>query len=263
MARSLTNDPKLHQKENMPNSSNELISIDHIDIVMVGTTHPGNIGAAARAMQNMCFKNLVLVDPQCPIGEIAYARSSGAHDILDRRKTVRSLKEAIADCHLVAGLTARQRSLPWPEMDPQQISQEISSKGSGMRVALVFGREHSGLTNDELTLCNYMVSIPTNPDFSSLNVASAIQVMCYEVYQTLSRHQLKVPEAGEPPATSQDIEGYMSHLQQVLETTEFLDPDNPGLLMQRLWRLYQRVELSKTEVNILRGILSSVQKYKS
>lgn len=263
MARSLTNDPGLHQKENMPNSSNPSISIDHIDIVMVGTTHPGNIGAAARAMQNMCFKNLVLVDPQCPVGEIAYARSSGAHDILDRRKTVNSLQEAIADCSLVAGLTARHRSLPWPEMNPQQISQEITSKGAGIRVALVFGREHSGLSNDELMLCNYMVSIPTNPEFSSLNVASAIQVMCYEIYQTLSNNQIISMEEGEPPATAQDIEGYMSHLKQVLETTEFLDPENPGLLMQRLRRIYQRVNLSKSEVNILRGILSSVQKYRS
>lgn len=247
----------------MPNSSNKLISIDHIDIVMVGTTHPGNIGAAARAMHNMCFKNLVLVDPQCPVGDIAYARSSGAHDILDRRKTVNSLQEAISNCHLVVGLTARHRSLPWPEMNPQQISQEIISKGAGTRAALVFGREHSGLTNDELSLCNYMVSIPTNPDFSSLNVASAIQVMCYEIYKHVSRGQLTSTEEGEPLATSHDIEGYMSHLQQVLVTTEFIDPDNPGLLMQRLRRLYQRIDLSKSEVKILRGILSSVEKYKS
>ena len=247
----------------MPNSSNKLISIDHIDIVMVGTTHPGNIGAAARAMHNMCFKNLVLVDPQCPVGDIAYARSSGAHDILDRRKTVNSLQEAISNCHLVVGLTARHRSLPWPEMNPQQISQEIISKGAGTRAALVFGREHSGLTNDELSLCNYMVSIPTNPDFSSLNVASAIQVMCYEIYQHVSSGQLTSTEEGEPLATSHDIEGYMSHLQQVLVTTEFIDPDNPGLLMQRLRRLYQRIDLSKSEVKILRGILSSVEKYKS
>ncbi len=252
-------------KENMQDKANKAMPIDHIDIVivMVGTTHPGNIGAAARVMHNMCFSNLVLVEPQCPVGEIAYARSSGAHDILDQRRTVNSLQEAIADCHLVAGLTARHRSLPWPEMNPQQISQEIISKGVGSRAALVFGREHSGLSNDELALCNYMVSIPTNPDFSSLNVASAIQVMCYEIYQNLSNSKSANVDEGEPSATAHDIEGYMSHLQQVLETTEFLDPENPGLLMQRLRRLYQRVELSKTEVNILRGILSSVQKYQS
>ena len=244
-----------------------LSTTGNIDIVMVGTTHPGNIGAAARAMHNMCFSNLVLVDPQCPVGEVAYARSSGARHILDQRKTFGTLQEAIEDCHLVVGLTARHRSLPWPELNPQQISEAIINKGSTARTALVFGREHSGLTNDELMLCNYMVSIPTNPDFSSLNVASAIQVMCYEIYQKLVSDSCssdkETHDPGEPLATALDIDGYFSHLEQVLLATEFLDPDNPGLLMQRLRRLYQRIDLSKTEVNILRGILSSVQKYKS
>lgn len=247
-------------------NTENITSIDHIDIVMIGTTHPGNIGAAARVMNNMCFTNLVLVDPQCPVGEIAYSRSSGAHGILDRRRTVSTLQEAIADCHLVIGLTARQRSLPWPELNPQQMSHEIISKGSGVRTALLFGREQSGLTNEELMLCNYMVSIPTNPEFSSLNVAAAIQVICYEIYQSLLNNGLasvEIDKPLEPMATAEDIEGYFSHLQQVLQSTEFLDPHNPGLLMQRLRRLYQRVELSKTEVNILRGILSSVEKFKA
>ena len=121
----------------------------------------------------------------------------------------------------------------------------------------------SSLSNEELALCNYMVSIPTNPDFSSLNVASAIQVMCYEIYRTMSISEAKTQTSpSEAMATAQDLEGYFSHLQQVLLATEFLDADHPGLLMQRLRRLFQRVELEKTEVNILRGILSSVQKYK-
>jgi len=237
--------------------------IEHIDIVMVGTTHPGNIGAAARAMNNMCFTNLTLVDPQCPVGEIAYARSSGAHAILDQRKSVASLPEAIAEAQLVIGMTARQRSLPWPELGPHEMSEMIAEKGKNTRVAVIFGREHSGLTNDELAFCNYMVSIPTNPNFSSLNVASAIQVMCYEIYRTLSELTKESPPAlVEPMASAGDLAGYFSHLEQVLVETEFLDPDNPGLLMQRLRRLYQRTELEQTEVNILRGILSSVQKYR-
>ena len=247
----------------MQNSNKNPANINNVDIVMVGTTHPGNIGAAARAMNNMCFTNLTLVDPQCPVGEIAYARSSGAHAILDRRKTTKSLPEAIEDAHLVIGMTARRRSLPWPELDPHEVSLMIAQKTQGTRVAVVFGREHSGLSNDELALCNYMVSIPTNPEFSSLNVASAIQVMCYEIYRTMglsnAKSQADSPEA---MATAQDLEGYFSHLRQVLLETEFLDVDHPGLLMQRLRRLFQRVELEKTEVNILRGVLSSVQKYK-
>lgn len=238
----------------------------NIDIVMVGTTHPGNIGAAARAMHNMCFSNLILVDPQCPVGEVAYARSSGAHHILDQRRTVATLQEAIQDCHLVVGLTARHRSLPWPELNPQQMSDTIINKGSAARAALIFGREDSGLSNDELMLCNYMVSIPTNPDFSSLNVASAIQVMCYEIYQRLlfdTNAGKEESSTAEPMATARELEGYFIHLEQVITATGFLNIKNPGLLMKRLRRLFQRVDLSQTEVNILRGILTSVQKFKS
>ena len=151
-------------------------------------------------------------------------------------------------------------------MTPQQISQEIGQRGAGTRTALVFGREHSGLSNEELMLCNYMVTIPTNPEFSSLNVASAIQVMCYEIFQSLSARNLmpgKDPESTEAIATAHDMEGYFAHLEQVIKTTGFLDEKSPGLLMKRLRKIYQRVELSHTEVNILRGILSSVEKYKN
>lgn len=247
----------------MQNPDKNLTAINHIDIVMVGTTHPGNIGAAARAMNNMCFKNMILVDPQCPVGDIAYARSSGAHSILDARKTTNTLPEAIKDAHLVIGMTARQRALPWPELDPHEVSLMIAEKAEGSRVAVVFGREQSGLTNEELALCNYMVRIPTNPEFSSLNVASAVQVMCYEIYRTMSLSDAKTPVAiHEVAATSEELEGFFSHLQQVLLATKFLDPGNPGLLMPRLRRLFQRAEMEKTEVNILRGILGAVQKYK-
>ena len=237
--------------------------LSNIDIVMVGTTHPGNIGAAARAMHNMCIPNLVLVKPQCSIGEIAYARASGANDILGNRRNTESLQEAVQDCNLVIATSARVRSLPWPELTPELMAGKISEMNDQSRAALVFGREHSGLTNEELQLCNYMVNIPTNPDFSSLNVASAIQVLCYEIFKTLA-NQFAVQQTGnqESVATSQELEGYFEHLEQVMTATQFLDADNPGLLMQKLRRLYHRTELSKTEVNILRGILSSVEKYK-
>ena len=237
--------------------------LSNIDIVMVGTTHPGNIGAAARAMHNMCIPNLVLVKPQCSIGEIAYARASGANDILGNRRNTESLQEAVQDCNLVIATSARVRSLPWPELTPELMAGKISEMNDQSRAALVFGREHSGLTNEELQLCNYMVNIPTNPDFSSLNVASAIQVLCYEIFKT-SANQFAVQQTGnqESVATSQELEGYFEHLEQVMTATQFLDADNPGLLMQKLRRLYHRTELSKTEVNILRGILSSVEKYK-
>ena len=237
--------------------------LSNIDIVMVGTTHAGNIGAAARAMHNMCISNLVLVNPQCPVGEIAYARASGANVILDNRRNTESLQEAVQNCNLVIATSARVRSLPWPELTPELMAGKISEMNSQSRAALVFGREHSGLTNEELQLCNYMVNIPTNPDFSSLNVASAIQVLCYEVFKTVANQfSAEKIDNSESVATSQELEGYFEHLEQVMTTTQFLDADNPGLLMQKMRRLYHRAELSKTEVNILRGILSSVEKYK-
>ncbi|MFV2033069.1 MAG: RNA methyltransferase [Gammaproteobacteria bacterium] len=237
---------------------------ENLNIVMVGTTHPGNIGAAARAMHNMCVPNLVLVKPQCPVGEIAYARASGASVILDQRKNVDSLKQAIRDCSLVIATSARSRSLPWPELSPGQMAQKIWRLSDQSSVALVFGPEHSGLSNDELQFCHFSVSIPTNPEFSSLNVASAVQVLCYEIYRIAENTPVReARESSEPVATSDDLEAYFGHLEQVLIKTRFLDTDNPGLLMQRLRRLYQRIDLSKSEVNILRGILSSVEKYKT
>ncbi len=240
------------------------MNLENIDIVMVGTTHPGNIGAAARAMHNMCISNLVLVNPQCPIGEIAYARASGANVILDSLRKAGSLQEAVQHCILVVATSARDRSLPWPELSPGLVSKKIAELNGQSRVALVFGREHSGLTNEELQICHYTVNIPTNPDFNSLNVASAIQVMCYEIFKTVGNQpETRQTEIQECAVTSQQLEGFFRHLEQVMITTEFLDRENPGLLMQRLRRLYHRLEMSKNEVDILRGILSSVEKYKN
>jgi tRNA (cytidine32/uridine32-2'-O)-methyltransferase len=240
------------------------MKLKNISIVMVGTTHPGNVGAAARAMHNMCINQLVMVSPKCPVGEVAFARAAGAHSILDQRLTVDTMEEAIQDCELVIGSTARSRSLSWPKLSPSDMAKKTWSLDDKSKVAIVFGREHSGLTNEELQLCNYMVSIPTNPDFSSLNVASAIQVMCYEIYKTLDEGQaIESLALDEPTATSFDLEGHFNHLEQVLLKTGYLNPAKPGQLLQRLRRLYQRANLSKNEVNILRGILSSVEKPKT
>lgn len=237
------------------------MKLENIKIVMVGTTHPGNIGAAARAMFNMELGRLCLVDPQCPVGEIAYARASGANAVLDNRETWPDLKRAVADCHHVFATSARRRSLAWPESSPRELAAGIHNLGDDAQVALVFGREHSGLSNEEIQLCNRMVVIPTNPGFSSLNVAAAIQLLCYEIYATWAEPVAadKV-EPQDMPASSAEIEGYFEHLQQVLEATGFLDPQQPGLIMQRLRRLYLRSEPSRNEINILRGMLSAIQK---
>ena len=238
------------------------MNLQNIKIVMIGTTHPGNIGAAARAMHNMCFSQLALVDPQCPVGEIAYARASGANAILDNRETYDDLRQAIADCSCVIATSARRRSLAWPELSPAELPQQIASASETGRVALVFGREHSGLSNGELQLCNYMVCSPTNPEFSSLNLAAAIQVICYQLYSGLDGLAVveSEPEPQDRMASSFKVEGYFEHLQQVLESSGFLDPRQPGLIMQRLRRLYLRSELTHNEINILRGMLTAVER---
>lgn len=239
------------------------MKLENIKVVMVETTHPGNIGAAARAMKNMGLSQLVVVNPRCPIGEKAYSRAAGANHVLDKRLTTETLSEAVADCQLIVGASARLRKLAWPELSLDNLAQKVASMDDDSQAALVFGREHAGLTNEELKHCHYAVTIPSNPEFSSLNVASAIQVVSYEIYKQFVGAENKHAEtAAEPMADSAELEGYFTHLQQVLVTTGFLDQNNPRQMMKRLRRLYQRAQPSKNEVNILRGILSAVQKYK-
>ncbi len=237
------------------------MQLENCKIVMVGTTHPGNVGAAARAMQTMRLSCLALVDPQCPIGEIAYARASGANAVLDQRETFETLSQAIADCHCVIATSARRRSLSWPEVEAGELGEMIAGFADDHRVALVFGREHSGLSNEELQLCNYMVRIPTNPDFSSLNVAAAVQLLGYEIF----RHHApktapKSPDTSDLPANSAELEGMLMHLQQVMQNSGFLDPTQPNQIMQRMRRLFLRSEMTRNEINILRGLLSAVEK---
>ena len=238
------------------------MKLENIRIVMIGTTHPGNVGAAARAMHNMCISRLTLVDPQCPIGDVAYGRASGANVILDNRETHDDLGAAIADCSRVIATTARRRSLPWPELDPREMAESLFALDDNRQVALVFGREHSGLSNDELQMCHQMVCIPTNPGFSSLNVASAIQVLCYEIYrQQSSFPEIPAASGQDLPATSGEVEGYIDHLRQTLDDCGFLSPQQPEMIMQRLRRLYMRSELKRNEIDILRGILSAFGKH--
>jgi tRNA (cytidine32/uridine32-2'-O)-methyltransferase len=269
-ARSLANDLEIDQKGiNHKYSAwrnrqgRRQMNLQNIKIVMVGTTHPGNVGAAARAMHNMSISRLIMVDPQCAIGEIAYARASGANHILDNRETCGDLRQAISDCNLVVATSARRRSLAWPELDPAELADKLFAMDDSSQAALVFGREHSGLNNEELQLCSQMVCIPTNPEFSSLNIASAIQVLCYEIY----RRQCAPGETTPPvkdeqdlPASSGEIEKYLEHLQKVLELTGFLNPRQPGMIMQRLRRLYLRSEMTRNEINILRGMLTAIEK---
>jgi tRNA (cytidine32/uridine32-2'-O)-methyltransferase len=233
--------------------------LKNVRIVLVETTHPGNIGAAARAMKNMGLTRLFLVKPHRYPGHEATARAAGADDVLAQAQVCDSLDQALAGCGLVFGASARSRSIPWPQLDPRQAAARAVVSGATGEVAFVFGREHAGLSNLELDRCNYLVTIPTSPEFSSLNVAAAVQVLSYEL-RVAGLEALPAAAPGEPLASAEERERFYHHLEQVLLDLEFLNPDNPKHLMRRLRRLFNRVELDCNEVNILRGILTAVER---
>jgi TrmH family RNA methyltransferase len=244
---------------------------NQIKIVLVEPSHPGNIGAAARAAKTMCIENLVLVNPaEFPSGQ-ARARATGAIDVLERAELCDSLKEAIADCTFVVGASARERGLQCPVITPDDLGRRVWQEFEQGNVAVVFGRESSGLSNEELDQCHYLTTIPANWEFSSLNIASAVQVICYEIYKAFLKKSsenkivgdaLEVHEVVDPLATVEQLENMFEHMQQVLHEIEFFDPKQPKLLMRRLRHLYSRARLTLVETNILRGILSATQKAK-
>lgn len=239
-------------------------SLSNIRIVLVNTSHAGNIGSVARAMKTMGLDKLYLVDPvENPVGE-ARARASGAVDVLEAAVIVNTLEEAVADCALVVGASARLRSIPWPVVDPRQSADKVVDivQDQEQQVAIVMGREKSGLSNDELERCNLLVNIPANPDYSSLNLAAATQVLTYEVrMQLLARAGQKTvaTERDSPLASATDVEGMYEHMQTTLTEIGFLDPLAPKKLMRRLRRLFNRIGLEQNEVNIIRGIMTAAQ----
>ena len=244
--------------------------LQNIRVVLVNTSHPGNIGGAARAMKNMGLSRLVLVDPEDFPSDEAVARASGAVDVLDGAQVVGSLEEALVGCSVVLGTSARDRRIPWPLLDPRECATTtLQHVESGGEVALVFGREYAGLTNEELQRCQFHVHIPSNPDFSSLNLATAVQVLAYEVRmawlaaqgQPTKMHKLEGASVlNAELVTADELEKYYGHLESTLVGIGFLDPQNPRHLMSRLRRLYGRSNISRLEMNILRGILTETQK---
>ena len=230
-----------------------------VRIVLVGTTHPGNIGAVARAMKNMGQTDLVLVNPRHFPHEDATARASGADDILDSTRVVESLPDALTDCIYVAGASARSRTIGWPAMMPRECAERLLAEAQNGTVAIVFGPEKSGLTNEDLDRCHTLLTIPTDPGFSSLNLAMAVQVMTYELRVAAIENRVQDPKSDVPLASGDELEHFYAHLEQVLIDSGYLDPDNPRLLMRRLRRLFSRAEPDRDEINILRGILKSVQ----
>lgn len=231
-----------------------------IRIVLVGTTHPGNIGAAARAMKNMGLSDLALVDPRYFPHEDATARASGATDILENAQVVPTLKDALEDCGYVAGASARTRSISWPTMGPRDCAERMILESKATKVAAVFGPEKTGLHNDDLDLCHTLLTIPTNPDFSSLNLAMAVQVLTYELRVASSLDSGPGFDSEAPAASGEEMEHFYVHLEKVLRDIQFLDPDNPRQLMRRLRRLFIRARPDKNEVNILRGFLTAIDR---
>jgi tRNA (cytidine32/uridine32-2'-O)-methyltransferase len=236
--------------------------VDKLRIVMVGTSHPGNIGAAARAMKNMGLARLVLVDPARFPSEEALARASGADDLLAHARVVPELGDAVADCRVVIGASARLRSVSWPILSPRDAAALAVAERAFGEIAVVFGRESSGLSNRELDLCTHLVHIPTDPDFSSLNVAMAVQVVSYEL-RLADRGAVAEPPPVGPVASNAQMEGLFAHLEQALDDIGFIDERRSQKLMRRLRRLFHRATPSPEEVNILRGILSAAQGRKS
>jgi TrmH family RNA methyltransferase len=229
-----------------------------VRIVLVGTTHPGNIGAVARAMKNMGLENLLLVNPRHFPHEDATARASGAEDVLDAARVIDSLADAIGDCHYVAGASARPRSIGWPTMTPRDCAGRLHKESEQGVVAAVFGPEKSGLTNEDLDLCHTLVTIPAIPDFSSLNLAMAVQVLCYELRVAALNAEASGNVREVPLASAAELQHFYLHLEQVLTASGFLDTENPRYLMRRLRRLFLRAEPDRNEINILRGILASL-----
>jgi tRNA (cytidine32/uridine32-2'-O)-methyltransferase len=233
---------------------------ESIRIVCIGTSHPGNIGAVARAIKNMGLTKLYLVSPRCCFpNPHANARAAGADDVLENAVVTDDLSLALQDCGLVIGVSARQRHIALPILTPRVSAEQIVREAQQTSVAILFGAEDAGLTNEELHRCHHQVQIPCNPEFSSLNLAAAVQLLSYEIYLA-NLAQPSESEAASDWASADEMERFYTHLEEILIDIKFLDPTNPKHLMKRLRRLYHRARPDKTEINILRGILTAVKR---
>ena len=259
--------------------------LDRVRIVLVNTSDCRNIGSAARAMKTMGLSQLVLVDPiEMPNGQ-AQALAAGATDVLTNAKVVSTLSEAIEDCGLVIGTSARSRTLPWPMLEPRGCGEKMVAEADEYPVALVFGRESSGLTNDELQQCHFHVQIPANPEYSSLNLAMAVQTLSYEVrtsyllsiddmsqeHSTGNGTYIGKRDIGKKlPSTKSDddelypvteeSERFYQHFESALMSTGFIGDKHPGLVMTKLRRLFNRARPDVKEIKMMRGILASIER---
>jgi tRNA/rRNA methyltransferase len=254
---------------NPPSASHSLPAaaqnrLARVRIVLSHTSHPGNIGAAARAMKTMGVAQLVLVNPRAFPDAQAVARAAGADDVLENARVCGSLDEALAGTVFAVAVSARHRSIGPEPASARSAAAEVLAATEAGDIALLFGNETAGLSNAEVQRCQRTVFIPANPDYTSLNLASAVQLLCYEL--RLSAFDGSPPVAtkavpfASPPATNDDIERFYAHLERLMIATGFLDPNQPKRLLPKLRRLFSRAQLERDEVNILRGILDAVEK---
>lgn len=235
---------------------------NHIRIVLCQTSHPGNIGSTARAMKTMGLSRLYLVRPKhFPDGE-ANSLAVNAADLLDTAVVTQTLEEALADCQFVIGVSGKQRSLSQQVITVREAAGEVKNIAAHQEVALVFGTEMSGLSNEEADRCHMLATIPANPEYTSLNLAQAVQIMCYELRMAITTGELHYQEKPAELASQQDLERFYEHMREVLEQIGYINPRAPKKLFERLRRLYGRTRLEKEEVNLLRGILTLTQQPK-
>ncbi len=235
-----------------------------IRIVLVAPSHPGNIGAVARAMKTMGLHELVLVAPHRFPDAEATARAAGADDLLAAARVCGDLGEALEGCRLVIGSSARRRSIRWPQLTPREAAAQLVVARVEGPVALLFGPERTGLGNDDLDRCHALVSIPTAPDYASLNLAAAVQVLAYEIRMALLSErppaEWQAGRDGHRLATAEEVEGYFAHLERLLLAVEFIDPARPGRVLRRLRGMFARARPQEDEIHILRGILTQTER---
>jgi len=230
-----------------------------IRIVLTRISHPGNIGSAARAMKTMGLGRLCLVAPARFPATEATVMAAGADDVLDRAQVFPDVRSAVADCGLVVGTTARARHLPWRVVEPRAAAAEVAAAAATSEVAVLFGAERTGLTNDEIELCQLLLTIPTGSAYGSLNVAMAVQIVAYELLLATRAVDEEAAGRGIPLASATEMQRFYGHLEQVLDEIDFHDRTGEGHLMARLRRFFNRAVPDQNEINILRGILTSVQ----
>jgi len=250
-------------------------SLDNVRIVLVRTFHPGNIGSAARAMKTMGLNDLCLVNPVDFPSDVALKMAAGAKEVVNNASIVDSLYDAVKDCSVVVASTARPRGYDLPELSPDNCARALNAGAKTGKVAMVFGPERMGLCNDDLQLAKYRVSIPANPEYSSLNLAAAVQILSYEIYKEhRALYSSGITHAEDIPQvvpdnekkqerklpTTQDVERFYLHLETTLTDTGFIIKNHPGEIMQKFRMLFGRAQPDVNEMNILRGVLSSIQK---